>query len=108
MRYEDLRLAKEHVNKIAIFASNIQYAESVNEIFDYKNHVLSELDKLVKVVMSAKKAEVYETTPHCYCDGCHFCWHDKDEDRYLCTARGFYVKPYQVRECGLYMKEGVV
>lgn len=103
MKYEDLRLAKELVNKISLFASNIQYAESVNEIYDYKKLVLSELDKLVYVVSSslAKKTEVSEPTPPCCCETCHFL-NKNTEDFPYCTARGVSIKNRYITQCKLY------
>lgn len=103
MKYEDLRLAKELVNKISLFASNIQYAEIVNEINDYKNLVLSELDKLVNVVSSslAKKSEVPEPTPPCCCETCHFLNRNTEYFPY-CTAQGVSIKNPYIEQCHLY------
>ena len=105
MLYDDIK----HMNKLERAVQNLASKMTVATTAE-------ELDNLAKDARQAVTELAYfrkrfidaPNEKQVFCDGCHFCWHDEGEDRYLCTARGGYVKPYQVRDCGLYMKEGVV
>lgn len=104
MMYDDLKKQAEIYKRMCEATEKILTATKQFEVYDNKNVAQWALNELARLRSETIEKEFNQH----YCDGCHFCWHDKEEDRYLCTARGFYVKPYQVRECGLYMKEGVV
>ena len=108
----DMKMLYDDIKRMTKLERNVQNLASQMTVAT----TAEELDKLAKEARQAvtelayfrrKFVKASEET-RVFCDGCHFCWHDGDADEYLCTARGGYVKPYQVRDCGLYMKEGVV